>query len=160
MLQMDARDGRLTASMGRSIPAVIGCAAKKICFESIGYYSISPKFADHMDLRLVLLLPKLKEPVRRKKLAIQGQFKCSETMIRTRWSFVILQYRIRLHKHVSYHSSGRRRAIYLALASLTLIRGRARSSLRRWLCSIRRLNFSSDIDCRPPVRVLMMALKS
>jgi len=61
----------------------------------------------------------------------------------TRWSFVVLQYRIRL-----------------ALASLTLIRGRARSSLRRWLCSIRRLNFSSDIDCRPPVRVLMMASKS
>ena len=51
---------------------------------------------------------------------------------------------------------GTRKAIYLALASLTLIRGRARSSLRRWLCSIRRLNFSSDIDCRPPVRVLMM----
>jgi len=61
----------------------------------------------------------------------------------TRWSFVVLQYRIRL-----------------ALASLTLIRGRARSSLRRWLCSIKRLNFNSDIDCRPPVRELIMALKS
>jgi len=64
----DVTDGRhrrsvvpKSASMGRSIPAVIGCAAKKRCFESIGYYSISPKFADHMDLRLVLLVPKLKE---------------------------------------------------------------------------------------------------
>lgn len=45
---------------------------------------------------------------------------------------------------------------YLALASLTLTRGRARSSLRRWLCSIRRLSLSSDIDWRPPVRELMM----
>lgn len=50
----------------------------------------------------------------------------------------------------------KKKTIYLELASLTLIRGRARSSLRRWLCSIRRLNFSSDIDCRPPVRVLMI----
>ncbi len=45
---------------------------------------------------------------------------------------------------------------YLALASLTLTRGRARSSRRRWLCSIRRLSFSSDIDWRPPVRELML----
>ena len=45
---------------------------------------------------------------------------------------------------------------YLALASLTLTRGRARSSLRRWLCSIRRLSLSSDIDWRPPVRELMV----
>jgi len=66
----DVTDGRQrrsvvvpkSASMGRSIPAVIGCAAKKGCFESIGYYSIFPKFVDHMDLRLVLLVPKLKEP--------------------------------------------------------------------------------------------------
>jgi len=48
----------------------------------------------------------------------------------TRWSFVVLQYRIRL-----------------ALASLTRTLGRARSSLRRWLCSVRRRSFSSDIDC-------------
>lgn len=44
---------------------------------------------------------------------------------------------------------------YLVLASLTLTRGRARSSRRRWLCSIRRLSFNSDIDCLPPVRELM-----
>ena len=125
----------------------------------IGYYSISLWLADHMDRRLVLLVPKLKEPVRKGWLATQRQFQCLEATKQTRWSFVVLQYRIRLHKHVSYHSSGRRKAIYLALASLTFNRGRARSSLRRWLCSIRRLNFSSDIDCRPPVRVLMMALK-
>ena len=126
----------------------------------IGYYSISPWFADHMDHRLVLLVPKLKEPGEKRGLATHDQMQCLEATIRTRWSFVVLQYRIRLHKHVSYHSSiGRRRANYLALASLTLIRGRPRSSLRRWLCSIRRLNFSSDIDCRPPVRVLMMALQ-
>ena len=36
---------------------------------------------------------------------------------------------------------------HLALASLTLIRGRARSSLKRWLCSVRRRSLSSDIDC-------------
>jgi len=48
----------------------------------------------------------------------------------TRWSFVVLQYRIRL-----------------ALASLTLILGRVRSSLNRWLCSVRRRSFSSDMDC-------------
>ena len=36
---------------------------------------------------------------------------------------------------------------YLALASLTFIRGLARSSLSRWLCSRRRRSFSSDIDC-------------
>lgn len=36
---------------------------------------------------------------------------------------------------------------YLALASLTLIRGRARSSLSRWLCSVRRRSLSSDMDC-------------
>lgn len=35
----------------------------------------------------------------------------------------------------------------LALASLTRIRGRARSSLSRWLCSVRRRSLSSDIDC-------------
>jgi hypothetical protein len=41
----DVTDGRSvvpkSAPMGRSIPAVVGCAAKKRCFESIGYYSIS-----------------------------------------------------------------------------------------------------------------------
>lgn len=36
---------------------------------------------------------------------------------------------------------------YLALASLTLMRGRARSSRRRWLCSVRRRSLSSDMDC-------------
>ena len=36
---------------------------------------------------------------------------------------------------------------HLALASLTLIRGRARSSLSRWLCSVRRRSLSSDMDC-------------
>src|SRR5882762_4787453 len=49
---------------------------------------------------------------------------------RTRWSFVVLQYRIRL-----------------ALASLTLMRGRLRSSRRRWLCSSSRRSLSSDMDC-------------
>ena len=39
------------------------------------------------------------------------------------------------------------RLSYLALASLTRMRGRARSSRRRALCSIRRRSFSSDIDC-------------
>lgn len=48
----------------------------------------------------------------------------------TRGSFVTLQYRIKL-----------------ALASLTLILGRARSSLSLWLCSVRRRSLSSDIDC-------------
>ena len=46
---------------------------------------------------------------------------------------------------------------YLALASLTFTRGRARSSLRRWLCSIKRLSLSSDIDWRPPARVLIVS---
>ena len=36
---------------------------------------------------------------------------------------------------------------HLALASLTRIRGRARSSRSRWLCSVRRRSLSSDIDC-------------
>lgn len=36
---------------------------------------------------------------------------------------------------------------HLALASLTLIRGLARSSLSRWLCSVRRRSLSSDMDC-------------
>lgn len=43
---------------------------------------------------------------------------------------MVLQYRIRL-----------------ALASLTRILGRARSSLNRWLCSVNRLSFNSDMDC-------------
>lgn len=34
----------------------------------------------------------------------------------------------------------------LALASLTRMRGRPRSSRNRWLCSIRRRSFSSDMD--------------
>lgn len=50
--------------------------------------------------------------------------------LRTRWSFVVLQYRMRL-----------------ALASLTRMRGRARSSRRRWLCSSSRRSLSSDMDC-------------
>lgn len=36
---------------------------------------------------------------------------------------------------------------HLWLASLTLRRGRARSSRNRWLCSVRRRNLSSDMDC-------------
>lgn len=36
---------------------------------------------------------------------------------------------------------------HLALASLTRILGRAKSSLNRWLCSVNLLSFSSDIDC-------------
>lgn len=36
---------------------------------------------------------------------------------------------------------------HLALASLTRIRGLARSSRSRWLCSVRRRSLSSDIDC-------------
>lgn len=38
------------------------------------------------------------------------------------------------------------RVAHLALASLTRIRGRERSSLSRWLCSVRRRSLSSDID--------------
>ena len=40
-----------------------------------------------------------------------------------------------------------RRRTHLALASLTRILGRARSSLSLWLCSVNLLSFSSDIDC-------------
>jgi len=64
----------------------------------------------------------------------------------TRGSFVVLQYRIRL-----------------ALASLTLIRGLAKSSLSRWLCSVRRRSFSSDMDClcgRPFIFQLRNAARS
>lgn len=43
------------------------------------------------------------------------------------------------------HSQGL--ATHLALASLTRILGRARSSLSLWLCSVNRLSFNSDIDC-------------
>jgi len=50
-------------------------------------------------------------------------------------------------------------AAYLALASLTRTLGLARSSLSRWLCSIKRRSFSSDIDWRPPPRELMMTKK-
>ena len=35
----------------------------------------------------------------------------------------------------------------LALASLTRMRGRPRSSRNRWLCSRRRRSLSSDMDC-------------
>jgi len=45
---------------------------------------------------------------------------------------------------------------YLALASETLSLGLARSSLRRWLCSTRRLCLSSDIDCLPPPLALIV----
>jgi len=48
----------------------------------------------------------------------------------TRVSFVFLQCRIKL-----------------ALASLIRMRGRERSSRRRWLCSISRRSFSSDMLC-------------
>lgn len=68
----------------------------------------------------------------------------------TRWSFVCRQYRIRLMsgKACQKASPNRMSRIsYLALASLTRMRGRARSSRRRALCSIRRRSFSSDIDC-------------
>lgn len=42
----------------------------------------------------------------------------------------------------------RRRAIHhLVLASLTRMRGRARSSRSLWLCSVRRRSLSSDMDC-------------
>ena len=44
-------------------------------------------------------------------------------------------------------AAGAERETHLALASLTLIRGRARSSLSRWLCSVRRRSLSSDMDC-------------
>ena len=43
--------------------------------------------------------------------------------------------------------STNREMTHLALASLTRIRGRARSSRSRWLCSVRRRSLSSDIDC-------------
>lgn len=36
---------------------------------------------------------------------------------------------------------------HLALASLTRILGLARSSFSRWLCSVNRLSFNSDMDC-------------
>ena len=91
------------------------------------------------------------------KLGTQAQIGCSET---NQMVLRCLTVSNKTAQTRQLSHSGGRRAIYLALASLTLIRGRARSSLRRWLCSISRLNFSSDIDCRPPVRVLMMALKS
>jgi len=45
---------------------------------------------------------------------------------------------------------------YLALASETLSLGLARSSLRRWLCSTRRLCLSSDMDCLPPPLALIV----
>jgi len=35
----------------------------------------------------------------------------------------------------------------LALASLTRTLGLAKSSRKRWLCSVKRRSFSSDIDC-------------
>lgn len=36
---------------------------------------------------------------------------------------------------------------HLLLASLTRILGRAKSSFKRWLCSINLRSLSSDIDC-------------
>lgn len=44
----------------------------------------------------------------------------------------------------------------LALASLTLIRGRARSSFSRWLCSSNLLNLSSVIDCFGPRELIFV----
>src|SRR5690606_18432488 len=58
-----------------------------------------------------------------------------------------------------FSNTGLRKSTYLALASLTFTRGLARSSRNRWLCSSSRLSLSSDIDCLPPPRVLMMIQK-
>ena len=69
---------------------------------------------------------------------------------RTKWSVVVLQYRMRLEEKQPGQcrcSKGQRSRTHLALASLTFILGLARSSLNRWLCSRRRRSFSSDIDC-------------
>jgi len=69
---------------------------------------------------------------------------------RTRWSVVVLQYRMRLkERRVGQRpcSKGQGGWTHLALASLTFILGLARSSLNRWLCSRRRRSLSSDIDC-------------
>jgi hypothetical protein len=68
----------------------------------------------------------------------------------TSWSFVCLQYRIRLSIIVSGgHIPGPEPA-HLVLASLTRIRARVRSSFSRWLCSFRRRSLSSDMEsCRP-----------
>ena len=44
-------------------------------------------------------------------------------------------------------SGARKTAAHLLLASLTLMRGRARSSLSRWLCSESLRSLSSDVDC-------------
>ena len=51
-------------------------------------------------------------------------------------------------RRVSNHKRRRRRGSpHLLLASLTLIRGLARSSLSRWLCSESLRSLSSDMDC-------------
>lgn len=50
---------------------------------------------------------------------------------------------------VSSSSKGRgsRGETYDCEASETRIRGRSRSSFRRWLCSVKRRSLSSDMDC-------------
>jgi hypothetical protein len=47
---------------------------------------------------------------------------------------------------------------HLELASLTRMRGRAKSSRSRWLCSSTLLSFSSDMACLPPARVLILSV--
>ena len=51
------------------------------------------------------------------------------------------------------------RSVHLLLASLTLIRGRAKSSLSRWLCSESLRSLSSDMDCLG-TRPLMLATEA
>lgn len=48
----------------------------------------------------------------------------------------------------------------LALASLTLTRGRARSSRSRWLCSSNLLSLSSVIDCFGPRELIFAGAKA
>jgi len=52
--------------------------------------------------------------------------------------------------------ASKKKGTYLALASLTLTLGLAKSSLSLWLCSNSRRNFSSHMDWRPPVREFMI----
>ena len=83
--------------------------------------------------------------VRRRKRRIPIQ-----SSRRTKWSVVVLQYRMRLKQKQHgwrRYPKGQRSWTHLALASLTFILGLARSSLSRWLCSRRRRSLSSDIDC-------------
>jgi hypothetical protein len=66
----------------------------------------------------------------------------------TRWSFVLLQCRIRLPgARQPRPPAATAWGAHLEDASLTRMRERPRSSRRRWLCSSRRRSLSSDIDC-------------